>query len=135
MRGVPCPAFLDGAGELDDRDVAVMVRGGVETAAGLGRLEMAVHSGNRRGSAALRHYVACAGFALAALRGDAELELDVIEAQACTDMARDFAVGNPVAYTDDHGGKRNSWLLKMSDYKYESIAFAMAIAMSRPAQG
>ena len=115
--------------------MTVLLGGGVETAAGLGWLEMAVHRGNWRRSAALRDHVAGAAFALAALRGDAQLELNVIEAQAGTDVARDLAVGNPVAYTNDHGGKRNSWLLKMRDYKYESIAFATAIGKPLVAQG
>lgn len=55
---------------------------------------------------ALGHDVARATFALAALGGYAEFELDIVKAQPRTYMTGDFAVRNPVAYTDNHGGKR-----------------------------
>jgi hypothetical protein len=61
---------------------------------------------------ALGHNIACATFALAALGGNAEFELDIVKAQPGTYMTGDFAVRNPMAYTDNHGGKRvGGWLL------------------------
>lgn len=62
---------------------------------------------------ALGNHFPRATFTLAALRGNTELELDVIEAQAGTHLAGDVAVGNPVANTDDHDGTRaEGWLLR-----------------------
>ena len=53
-------------------------------------------------AAALLHDVPRAAFAPAALGGNAQLELDVVEAEPRAHMADDFAVGDPVAYADDH---------------------------------
>jgi hypothetical protein len=59
--------------------------------------------GGRAAGAALRHHIACATFALAALGGYAEFELDLVKAQACTGMAGNFAVRDSAADANDHG--------------------------------
>ena len=58
---------------------------------------------DRLGLAALVHDVAGAGFALAALRGNAQLKLDVIKAEPQLGMADDLTVRNTVTDADNHG--------------------------------
>ena len=53
--------------------------------------------------AALRHHVPRTTFALAALGGNTELELDLVETHASLCMAGNFAIRNSAADTDDHG--------------------------------
>jgi hypothetical protein len=49
------------------------------------------------------HRVPHATFALAALGGNTELELDLVEPHASFRMAGNFAIRNSTADTDDHG--------------------------------
>ena len=67
-----------------------------------------VQRSDRLGGRALRHYFACRLLTAATLRGDAELELDVIKAHAGTDMAGNLSVGNAAADTDNHGNRRQT---------------------------
>lgn len=63
-------------------------------------------------SVALGNDIPRASFALAALGGHAEFELDFVKAHARTRVARDFTVRDSAANTDDHGdGARTGWLL------------------------
>lgn len=55
------------------------------------------------GRAALGDDITGAAFAAAALRGDTEFELDLVEAHACTSLADDVTVRDAAADTDDHG--------------------------------
>jgi len=59
----------------------------------------------------LRDQIARARRAAPALARDAELALNSFEIHACTGMADDFAVGNPAAYTNNHGCKALCWLV------------------------
>lgn len=77
----------------------------------------------RAAAVALRDHVACATFALAALGGDTQFELDLIETQPGTGVAGDFAIGDSAADTNNHGVA--CWLvIRCIDYKCESVAFA-----------
>ena len=82
-------------------------------------------------SVALGNDIPRASFALAALGGHAKFELNFVKAHSGTRVARDFAVRNSTAYTDDHGeGARTGWLLMVcSDYKYEFLAFAITMEL------
>ena len=77
-------------------------------------------------NAALRHHIPRAGFALPALGGNTEFELNFVKTHACTGMAGDFTVGDSATDADDHGlvCQLND-LLKYPNYKCESIAFAI----------
>ena len=61
-------------------------------------------AGDRGGPGALRHHLTRPVFALAALGGDPQLELDVVKTQAGTGMAGNFVLGNTAADANDHGG-------------------------------
>ena len=70
--------------------------------------------GNRVRRVALGNDIPRASFALAALGGHAEFELYFVKAHTGTRVARDLAVRNSTANTDDHGeGARTGWLLMM----------------------
>jgi len=56
------------------------------------------------GCAALVDHITGAAFAAAALGGNAEFELDLVEAHACAGVADDVTVRDAAADTDDHGG-------------------------------
>jgi len=59
--------------------------------------------GGRANGTALRDNVARAAFALAALGGDTQFELDLVKAQAGTGVTGNFAVRDSAADTNDHG--------------------------------
>lgn len=52
---------------------------------------------------ALGHHITGTGLAATALRGHAQLKLNFIETHACVCMACNFAIGDSVANTNDHG--------------------------------
>lgn len=64
---------------------------------------------HRMAGAALGHHIACAAFAAAALCGNSQLELDLVEAHARMRVACYLSIRNPAANTDDHGYKQ-LWL-------------------------
>lgn len=111
LRRVPCLAFLNGAGKLNGPCAVVAMEGG-----------------DRMGRAALRNDIPRAAFAAPALRAHTQFELHFVEGHACTNMARNLAVGHSAANANDHGseGALAGWL-KMANYKYEFVAFAIAI--------
>lgn len=82
--------------------------------------------GGRAACAALGHYIPCTTFALAALGGNTEFELNFVETHASLCMAGNFAVRNSAADADDHD---LAWLLgkliQRFYYKCESVAFAI----------
>lgn len=57
----------------------------------------------RATAAALRDHIARAAFTLAALGGDTQFELDLVETQPGTGVAGNFAVGDSAADTNNHG--------------------------------
>ena len=57
----------------------------------------------RASATALSDEVTRAAFALAALGGNTQFELDLVKTRPRTRVADDFAVGNSAADTDDHG--------------------------------
>jgi len=86
LRGGPCFALQNVVGKLD----------------GLGR-DLVVDGRHGLAGAALRHHIPGAALAAAALHGDTQFELDLVKAHARMSVACDLTVGNPAAYTDDHG--------------------------------
>ena len=53
---------------------------------------------------ALAHQLSRTTFAVAALGGNAQFQLDLVKPHACPGKAGNVAVGDPVADADDHGG-------------------------------
>ena len=92
----PCFAFHDGAGEHD----GLALHGAVT-----------VNGGNRMHCTALGYDITCAPFAATTLRCNTKLELDVIKVEACTRMAGNLTVGNSMADTNNHGGRKAGLLL------------------------
>lgn len=70
---------------------------------------LVVNGGNVAAGAAFGHYITGAAFAAAALGGNAQFKLNLVERHSGMCMACDFAIRNTVANTDDHGGKQ-LWL-------------------------
>ena len=75
----------------------------------------------------MRHHVPGTTFALAALRGNTEFELDFVKAHAGAGMTGNFTVRDAAADTDDHGW---AWLVgwglnRWLNYKCESVAFVI----------
>jgi hypothetical protein len=80
--------------------------------------------GCRAGTAALRDHIPSTPFALAALGGNPEFELDIVKTQTGPCMTGNFTVGDSAADTDDHG--IGLLVVKsMIKYKCESVAFAI----------
>lgn len=78
----------------------------------------------RAGAAALRNNIARTAFALAALGGDTQFKLDLVETQTGTGVAGNFAVRDSAADTNNHGVA--CWLMiRCIEYKCESVAFAI----------
>ena len=69
-----------------------------------------MHRSNGVRCAALRHHVTGAALAATALGGNAQFELDLVEAHASAGMAGNLSVRNPAANTDNHDGKQAVWL-------------------------
>ena len=92
LRRMPCFALQDRGGKLNCLYAGFVVDG-------------------RRGTAAtaLGHHVTGAGFAATALGGHTQFELNFVKTHARMCMARDLAIRNSVAYTNDHGCKQ-LWL-------------------------
>lgn len=77
---------------------------------------------------ALRDNIAGTTFTLTTLSGHTEFELHFIECHARARMACDFTIRDSAANANDHGSERQiGWLFKETYYKYESIAFAIAV--------
>lgn len=55
---------------------------------------------------ALSHHVPGTAFAAAALSGHAEFELNFVESHARARMPCDFAIRDPAADANDHGGQQ-----------------------------
>ena len=77
---------------------------------------------------ALRDNIAGTTFTLTTLSGHTEFELHFIKCHARARMACDFTIRDSAANANDHGSERQiGWLFKETYYKYESIAFAIAV--------
>ena len=82
----------------------------------------------RTSATALSDEVTRAAFALAALGGNTQFELNLLKTQPRTGVAGDFAVGDSAADTDDHG-LACWWIRGCVNYKCESVAFAINLIM------
>lgn len=74
---------------------------------------------------ALRDYITGAFLAFAALRGNTQFKLNIVETHARAHVAKYLAVGNALADTHNHGATPflTGWLKHMH-YKCEFLAFA-----------
>ncbi len=80
------------------------------------------------GRTALRNDLACATFASATLSGHAKLELHLVKCHAGTRMTHYLPVRHPTANANDHRSEGAvAGCLKKPHYKYEFVAFAIAI--------
>ncbi len=84
--------------------------------------------GDGMGRTALRDDFACATFASATLCGHAKLELHLVKGHSGTRMTRNLPVRHSAANANDHGSEGAlAGCLKKPHYKYEFVAFAIAI--------
>lgn len=90
LRGGPCFAFQNIGGKLNRLNGCTGVR-------------FVMNGCDRMGGTALGNHIACAAFAAPALHGNTQFKLDFVKAHTRMRVACYFSVGNPAAYTDDHG--------------------------------